>query len=224
MQHKILIIDDENDILLLLKDLFEMEGYLVYTACSSEEAFQSINVNPDIILLDINIPNVDGIEICDKIRNFVNCPIIFLTARIEEIDIIRGFNVGGDDYIKKPFSIDELNARVKAHLRRENRKNIKSSIRFSKEIVINYSDRNVFYKDTQIDFTKTEFNIIEILSINKGQVFTKENIYEKLWGFDKDGNSSIIVEHIRRIRTKFSKYTNDMLIETVWGVGYKWIG
>ena len=132
--------------------------------------------------------------------------------------------VGGDDYILKPFSIEELNARVKAHLRREERKTAKEKVKFLKEIVINYSDRKAFYRDNEINFTKTEFDILEILSMNSGQIFSKENIYEKLWGFDKDGDSSIITEHIRRIRKKLSKYTDDTIIETVWGVGYKWIG
>jgi len=219
-----LVIDDEIDIVSLLKDFFELEDFLVYTAYDGENALKKIDINPDIIILDINMPEMDGIEVCTKIRNFVSCPILFLTAKVEERDRIKGLMVGGDDYILKPFSIEELNARVKAHLRREERKTAKEKVKFLKEIVINYSDRKAFYRDNEINFTKTEFDILEILSMNSGQIFSKENIYEKLWGFDKDGDSSIITEHIRRIRKKLSKYTDDTIIETVWGVGYKWIG
>lgn len=224
MKYKMLVIDDEIHIVSLLKDFFELEDFLVYTAYDGENALKKIDINPDIIILDINMPEMDGIEVCTKIRNFVSCPILFLTAKVEERDRIKGLMVGGDDYILKPFSIEELNARVKAHLRREERKTAKEKVKFLKEIVINYSDRKAFYRDNEINFTKTEFDILEILSMNSGQIFSKENIYEKLWGFDKDGDSSIITEHIRRIRKKLSKYTDDTIIETVWGVGYKWIG
>ncbi|MGO5064143.1 MULTISPECIES: response regulator transcription factor [unclassified Clostridium] len=224
MKYKMLVIDDEIDIISLLKDFFELEDFLVYTAYDGENALKKIDINPDIIILDINMPEMDGIEVCTKIRNFVSCPILFLTAKVEERDRIKGLMVGGDDYILKPFSIEELNARVKAHLRREERKTAKEKVKFLKEIVINYSDRKAFYRDNEINFTKTEFDILEILSMNSGQIFSKENIYEKLWGFDKDGDSSIITEHIRRIRKKLSKHTDDTIIETVWGVGYKWIG
>ena len=224
MKYKMLVIDDEIDIVSLLKDFFELEDFLVYTAYDGENALKKIDINPDIIILDINMPEMDGIEVCTKIRNFVSCPILFLTAKVEERDRIKGLMVGGDDYILKPFSIEELNARVKVHLRREERKTAKEKVKFLKEIVINYSDRKAFYRDNEINFTKTEFDILEILSMNSGQIFSKENIYEKLWGFDKDGDSSIITEHIRRIRKKLSKYTDDTIIETVWGVGYKWIG
>jgi DNA-binding response OmpR family regulator len=224
MKYKILVIDDEVSIVSLLKDFFELENFLVYTAYDGEDALKKIDINPDIILLDINMPEMDGIEICTKIRNFVSCPILFLTARVGESDRIKGLMVGGDDYILKPFSIEELNARVKAHLRREERRATKEKVKFLKEIVINYSDRKAFYRDNEINFTKTEFDILEILSMNSGQIFSKENIYEKLWGFDKDGDSSIITEHIRRIRMKITKHADDKIIETVWGVGYKWIG
>lgn len=224
MKYKILVIDDEVSVVSLLKDFFELEDFVVYTAYNGEDALKKIDINPDIILLDINMPEMDGIEVCTKIRNFVSCPILFLTAKVEERDRIKGLMVGGDDYILKPFSIEELNARVKAHLRREERKTTKEKVKFLKEIVINYSDRKVFCRDNEINFTKIEFDILEILSMNSGQIFSKENIYEKLWGFDKDGDSSIITEHIRRIRMKLAKYTDDTIIETVWGVGYKWIG
>ncbi len=130
MKYKMLVIDDEIDIVSLLKDFFELEDFLVYTAYDGENALKKIDINPDIIILDINMPEMDGIEVCTKIRNFVSCPILFLTAKVEERDRIKGLMVGGDDYILKPFSIEELNARVKAHLRREERKTAKEKVKF----------------------------------------------------------------------------------------------
>lgn len=168
MNYKILVIDDEKDVVSLLKDFFEIQGYTVYTAFDGMEALQKVEVNPDIILLDINMPQMDGIEVCKRIRDYVSCPILFLTAKVEEEDRINGLMVGGDDYILKPFSIDELEARVIAHLRREERKTNKEKVRFSKELVISYSERSVSYQGTIIALTKTEFDIVEILSLNKG--------------------------------------------------------
>ncbi|MEG1311146.1 MAG: response regulator transcription factor, partial [Romboutsia sp.] len=150
MKYKILVIDDEVSIVSLLKDFFELEDFLVYTAYNGDDALKKIDVNPDIILLDINMPGMDGIEVCSKIRNYVSCPILFLTAKVEESDRIIGLMVGGDDYILKPFSIEELNARVKAHLRREERKTTKEKVKFLKGIVINYSDRKFFCRENKI--------------------------------------------------------------------------
>ena len=121
MNEKILVVDDEKDIRKLLTDYFQLQGYQVYTAKNGEEALEKITVGPDIILLDINMPQMDGMEVCKKIRDYVSCPIIFLTARIQEQDRINGLMIGGDDYIMKPFTVRELGARVAAHLRREQR-------------------------------------------------------------------------------------------------------
>lgn len=223
MNYKLLIVDDEEDILTMLKDYFGLSGYLVYTASDAAQAINMLNVNPDLILLDINMPEMDGIELCRKIRNYINVPIVFLTAKVEERDKINGLMAGGDDYIIKPFSIEELNARVKAHLRREERRTGRNRVFLDRDLAIDYDKRTVSIGDTVISFTKTEFDIIEFLSSNKNTVFDKESIYEKLWGYDKDGDSSIITEHIRRIRGKFAKKTDRQIIETVWGVGYKWV-
>ncbi len=119
MAQSILIVDDERDIVSMLNQYFCKIGYVVYTAINGKEALNAITKHPDIILLDINMPDMNGFTICEKIRNFVSCPIIFLTARIEDCDKIKGFAVGGDDYVVKPFSVDEFEARVAAHLRRE---------------------------------------------------------------------------------------------------------
>ncbi|MEK4513931.1 response regulator transcription factor [Paenibacillus sp. FSL H8-0122] len=224
MNNQILIVDDETDIVNLLKDYFEINGYKVLTARSGGEALRKVVYNPDIILLDINMPEIDGLEVCTRIRDFVSCPIIFLTAQVGESDKINGFRVGGDDYIVKPFSIDELGARVEAHLRRERRQSVKTQTRFSDDLVIDYSARGVYYKGRPLSFAKKEFGIIELLSMNIGQVFDKDHIYEKVWGLDHEGDSIVVAEHIRRIRAKLNEVSNHIYISTVWGVGYKWVG
>ena len=222
IKYKILIVDDEQGIVTMLKDYFGFHGYLVYTAMSGTEALKGMDSKPDIILLDINMPDMDGLEVCRKIRDHVSCRIIFLTAKVEETDAIIGFQSGGDDYVVKPFRLGELGARVEAHLRRENRGNSGSSARFFDSLAINYDKRQVSYQDKVIPFTKKEFDIVELLTRNPGQVFDKERIYEVVWGYDGEGNNSIIVEHMRRIRKKFMEYTEKTYIETVWGIGYKW--
>ena len=224
MDEKILVVDDEKDIRKLLTDYFQLQGYQVYTAKNGEEALEKITVGPDIILLDINMPQMDGMEVCKKIRDYVSCPIIFLTARIQEQDRINGLMIGGDDYIMKPFTVRELGARVAAHLRREQRIQAREDIKFQQDLVINYSSRQVLFQGKPVNFTRTEFDLIEFLSLHKGQVFSRERIYELVWGYDGQGDSDIIMEHIRRIRMKLRKYTETVYIETVWGVGYKWIG
>jgi len=221
--YKILIADDEINILNLLKDYFEINGYEVITAQNGKQAVELVKQIPDIILLDINMPDMDGFSVCRTIREYVSCPILFLTARTEDCDKIKGFAFGGDDYIIKPFSIDELGARVSAHIRREHRNTSDSSVRFFGGLAVSYSAKSVSFKGEKIDFAKKEFEIIEFLSINSGQVFDKERIYEKIWGYDAEGNSSVIAEHIRRIRAKLSYCNESYHIETVWGIGYRWI-
>lgn len=244
MQETILIVDDEIEIREMLKQIFTLEGYMVYTAKNGQEALDKVsalteksdtdcrgdaigsgkNAGPDIILLDINMPELDGYAVCARIREYVSCPIVFLTARIEDEDKVKGFRVGGDDYIEKPFSMMELRERVAAHLRRQKRLQHLENVGFTGVFTISYSGRQVLFGKEAVPLTKTEYEIVEFLSQHKNQVFTKETIYERLWGFDKDGESSIITEHIRRIRQKMKKYTEEVMIETVWGVGYRWIG
>lgn len=222
MQYKILVVDDEEDIVQMLKSFFESRNYRVLTALNGKDALRQVEHQPDIILLDINMPQIDGLQVCQRIRDYVSCPILFLTARIEDSDKVKGFSVGGDDYIVKPFSLVELEARVHAHLRRENRHNTESRVKFAGDLTIDYEQRCVFWKEERLSLAKKEFDIVELLSQNPGQVFDKERIYEKLWGYDSDGDSSVIAEHIRRIRVKLSAYTEKPYIETVWGCGYKW--
>lgn len=223
MEGKILIADDETDIVVMLSQFFQGKGYRILTATNGVETLKQVENNPDIILLDINMPGMDGLEVCQRIRDYVSCPILFLTARIEDADKVKGFSVGGDDYIVKPFSLVELEARVKAHLRRETRHSFNTQIKFIDDLTIDYAERCIFYKGNKISLAKKEFDIVELLFVNSGQVFDRERIYEKIWGYDSEGDSSVVAEHIRRIRTKIAAFTEKGYIETVWGCGYKWI-
>jgi len=186
---KILIIDDEADMRKLLADYFEVNGYHIMTAKDGNEAVRQAEKQPDIILLDINMPEINGLDVCRKIRSYVSCPILFLTARVEDADKISGFQAGGDDYIQKPFSIHELGARVDAHLRREMRNQKKTTVKFSGDLVIDYSERALYCNDIQISLAKKEFDIIELLSKHPGMVFDKERMYERVWGTNEEGDS-----------------------------------
>lgn len=224
MSKKILVVDDEPGIVQLLRDYFEIQGYEVASASNGVEALEQSSHNPDLILLDVNMPGIDGFEVCRLIRDHVSCPILFLTAKVEEQDRIQGLMLGGDDYILKPFSIDELGARVEAHLRREERRSQSQAVKIQGSLAIHYTERSVSYDGRVLNLTKTEFNIVELLSMHSGQVFTRDQVYDRVRGYDGDGDSSIVTEHIRRIRAKLSAVTEKQYIETVWGVGYKWIG
>lgn len=224
MNEKIMVVDDEKGVVTIMKKYFEMSGYQVITAYSGQEALKKMSCLPDIVLLDINMPDMDGLTVCQSIREYITCPILFLTARIETADKIKGFSAGADDYIVKPFDLDELRARVAAHLRRENRKQEQSALRFFNDMVIDYAKREISISGTLVSLSKKEFDIVELLSINAGQVFDRERIYDTVWGLEGDGNSDTIMEHIRKIRAKFSALSLHNYIETVWGVGYKWIG
>lgn len=221
--YKILVADDEKDIVCLLKDYFEINGYTVFTAYSGEEVTQKLSLCPDIILLDVNMPGGDGLSVCRSIRELVSCPILFLTAQIEDSDKIKGFAAGGDDYIIKPFSIEELGARVSAHLRREQRITAKTNVRFFGKLAIDYTAKTIRIDGQELELAKKEYLIIEFLSLNAGQVFDKERIYENIWGYDAEGDSSVVAEHIRRIRAKLEKYKEEYHIKTIWGMGYKWV-
>lgn len=221
---KILLVDDEKGIIAIMKNYFEMSGYQVYTALNGKEAIEKVSCQPDIILLDINMPELDGLTVCQRIREHITCPILFLTARIETNDKLKGFGVGADDYIVKPFDLDELGARVEAHLRRENRHQKQSTLRFFDDMTIDYGKRAIYIGGSPVTLSKKEFDIVELLSMNAGQVFDRERIYETVWGLESDGNSDTIMEHIRKIRAKFAALSLHGYIETVWGVGYKWNG
>lgn len=223
MKPKLLIVDDEPGIVDMMKSYFEPH-YEVLTAQDGGEALQKVSALPDLILLDINMPGMDGLTVCQKIREYIACPILFLTARIESADVVSGFGAGADDYIVKPFDLDELGARVAAHLRREQRRQNNAAVRFFGELSVDYSARTASVHGEQISFSRREFDILELLSLNAGQVFDRERIYETVWGLDGDGNSDTVMEHIRKIRAKLSAHTLHSYIETVWGCGYKWNG
>lgn len=221
MKSKLLIVDDEYGIVEIIQSYFQPQ-YDVLTAYSGQEALIKASYNPDLILLDINMPGMDGLTVCQQMREHITCPILFLTARIESSDKIIGFQAGADDYIVKPFDLDELGARIAAHLRREQRRQSNSAVRFFGDLTLDYSARTVIIGDQNILLSKREFDIVELLSLNAGQVFGRERIYELVWGIDGDGNSDTIMEHIRKIRVKFAVYTSHNYIETVWGCGYRW--
>lgn len=223
MGYKILVVDDDKELLKMLDSYFSLKSYIVITADNGLEALKKIKENPDIILLDVNMPGLDGIEVCRRIRDSVSCPIIFLTAKVEEQDRVLGLLSGGDDYILKPFSLKELDARIIAHLKREERSHQKTEQRFYGELSIDYARKLVRIKTCKLELTKLEYAIIEFLSINPGIVFDKERIYEKVCGCEADGDSRVVTELIRRIRKKLQEQTETEYIETVWGMGYKWI-
>lgn len=219
---RLLVIDDEKAILDLVKNSLEKDGHVV-TVCESA-ADVTINTlkNYDLILLDIMMPDVDGFMFCKKIRGIVDCPILFLTAKVMETDIVYGLGIGADDYITKPFRIGELRARVTAHLRRERREH-HNTLGFEQEIKFDLSSKELFMKGKKVDLTKSEYEICEYLARNRGQVFTREQIYEAVFGFDGNSDNSTIATHIKNIRSKLAGY-GVTPINTVWGVGYRWEG
>lgn len=223
LRYKILIADDEPGIVDMMKSYFSTE-YDILTAANGREVLEKAALQPDLILLDINMPEANGFEVCRQVRKYLTCPILFLTARIESTDKIHGFRAGADDYIVKPFDLDELGARVAAHLRREQRRQNTAAVRFFGELSIDYTARTAKIRESPVSLSRREFDIVELLSLHPGQVFDRERIYEAVWGIDGSGNSDTVMEHIRKIRAKFSLLSLHGYIETVWGVGYKWVG
>lgn len=215
----ILAIDDEEGILKIIKSALEKEGHNVMTASNPTLLAKEEYVKYDLILLDVMMPQIDGFSLCKEIRTLVDCPIIFLTAKTMEQDIVIGLSIGGDDYISKPFGISELRARVSAHLRREHRE--KQNAFLISSLKFNMTAKEVYFNDALIPFTKSEYSICEYMAINHGQVFSREQIYEKVFGFDGNSDSQAVVEHIKNIRGKLKNIGLNP-IETVWGIGYKW--
>ena len=219
----ILAVDDEEDVRALLQAALARDGHTVKTLASGAAVTPEACRWADCILLDVMMPGEDGFATCARIRALAACPILFLTAKTQEADVLTGLGLGEDDYLAKPFRIAELRARVAAHLRRERRHMTASEVRFDGALAINYSDRTVTYDGQPVQFARREFDIIEFLSQNPGLVFDRERIYESVWGLEGEGDSSVIAEHIRRIRAKLAAAgSQKQYIETVWGVGYKW--
>jgi DNA-binding response OmpR family regulator len=168
------------------------------------------------------MPGLNGLETCKIIRDKVQCPILFPTARVQDKEIIEGLACGADDYLIKPFNIDVLGAKVTSHLRREERETASLSYKNFGDLKIYYDTYQVFVEENEIKFTKKEFEIISLLSKHQGQIFDRERIFERIWGYDAEGDSAIVTEYVKRIRNKLQKVTATSPIQTVWGVGYKW--
>lgn len=227
---KILVVDDDDDIRKIIRIYLINAGYEVITASNAKEALNILSEEINLILLDIMMPDMDGLTACMKIREKYNMPIIFLTAKSEVIDKVTGLSVGGDDYITKPFESIELIARIQAHLRRyapqmENKTNndISKDIITIEDLTINLKSYTVEKNNKEITLTRTEFNILKLLMENRGIVFSIDNIYEKVWGEKGILNSENTVSvHIKRLREKIEEdVKNPTIIKTVWGVGYK---
>ncbi len=216
---KILAIDDEPDILSLIERTLQKASHLVTTALSPDSIELKTLNHYDLILLDVMMPGTDGFSFCQKVRDAVDCPILFLTAKTMESDVMFGFGLGADDYIKKPFSTGELRARVNAHLRRETRK--KRHVLHVSGLEFNLAAKEVTVDGQRIPLTKIEYGICEYLAQNRGQVFTKEQIYDAVCGYDAEGDSFTVAVHIKNVRAKLAVY-QVAPISTVWGIGYKW--
>lgn len=216
---RILAVDDEERILRLIRNALEKEGYEV-TVVSDPLKIRKLRLQEyQLILLDVMMPGMDGFTLCEEIRDLADCPILFLTAKTEEKDIMRGLGIGGDDYITKPFGIGELRARVAAHLRRETRE--KRHMVSVDGVQFYLKEKRVRYREKEIEFTKSEYAICEYLALNHGQVFSKDRIYEHVFGYEKGSDNSVITEHIKNIRAKCLKVGLEP-VETVWGIGYRW--
>lgn len=215
----ILAVDDDKGILELIRRTLEHEGYFVDTISDSAEVLNQKLEQYQLILLDVMMPEMDGFTLCKELRKRVDCPILFLTAKSEERDLMQGLGAGGDDYIRKPFGIGELRARVAAHLRRENRE--RKYLMEVTGVQFRLQAKKMFWKDAEIPLTKSEYAICEYLAVNRGQVFSKERIYEAVYGFDRESDASAITEHVKNIRAKCKRLGLEP-IETVWGIGYRW--
>lgn len=223
----ILIVDDEKEIADFVEIYLKNENYNVYKYYSSNDVLVNIdNLKIDLAILDVMMPEMDGFELCSKIREKYNFPIIFATAKVEDIDKINGLTIGADDYVTKPFQPLELVARVKAQLRRYKKYNSfednENEIDF-RGIFINNNTHEFFFNEKKINLTKTEFSILWLLCVNRGKVVKSDEIFTRVWKdkyFEKDNNT--IMVHIRHLREKMRDISREpKYIKTIWGVGYK---
>ena len=216
---KLLVIDDDLDMLALVRTALEKDGYQVDTEANAASLQPARCRLYDLLLLDVMMPGEDGFSFCRRIRTEVDCPILFLTAKAEDSALVQGFGLGADDYIKKPFSIAELRARVSAHLRRE----VRQPTHILRRGIVHFDiqAKTAFAGEHTLPFTKGEYAICEHLALHAGQVFTKEQLYEAVFGFDAEGDPSAVAEHIKNIRAKLKAHGISP-IDTIWGEGYKW--
>lgn len=221
---RILIADDNKQITSILEQYAKKEGYITqvaYDGLSALELFQSFK--PDIILLDVMMPRIDGFEVCREIRKNSSIPIIMITARGEDFEKIMGLDIGADDYIVKPFSPGEVMARARAVLRRiSHTENLTQQIFTYSNLIVNLDDYTAAINDISIPLTKKELEILWTLVTNKNKVFSRDNLLNSLWGYDYFGDSRTVDSHIKRLRAKLETVQHDEWdIKTIWGVGYK---
>ncbi|MBS4219972.1 response regulator transcription factor [Bacillus sp. FJAT-49711] len=223
----ILIIEDELNIAELERDYLEINGFECDIATNGEEGLKLALTNRySLILLDLMLPGIDGFQLCKKLRQTLDIPILMVTARKEDIDKIRGFGLGADDYIVKPFNPNELVARVKAHILRYDRLinhggNKQNDIQIG-NLLIQIDSRRVFVKEEEKVFTAKEYDLLHFLATNPNIVFSKEQLFERIWGYDSMGDTTTVTVHIRKIREKIENDpSSPHWIETIWGVGYR---
>ena len=220
---KVLIVDDNEQITSILAEYAKKEGYMPIVATDGEEALQKFkNENPDILLLDVMMPKIDGFSVCRQIRKSSNVPIIMITARGEDFEKIMGLEIGADDYIVKPFSPGEVMARIKAIMRRIKSYKQEQQIFAYDNLKINLDDYTASVDNKVLPLTKKEIEILWTLATYKDKVFSRDNLLNKLWGYDYFGDSRTVDSHIKRLRAKIDTVSHDNWeIKTIWGVGYK---
>lgn len=225
---RILIIEDETTIAQLQRDYFELNSFAVDLCHTGDEGLkQALNGDYSLIIIDLQLPGMDGFELCKRLRQAKEVPILIVSAKNEEIDKIRAFNLGADDYITKPFSPSELVARAKAHLTRYERLLAKQEPPAKEEIhirglVIDSASRRVFVRNQQVAFTTREFDLLEFLATHPNRVYSKDDLFERIWGLDSSGDIATVTVHIRKLREKLeADPSNPQYIETVWGAGYR---
>lgn len=223
---KILIVEDDQDIAELERDYLEANGYEVEIAGDGKEGVRkALEADVDLVLLDIMLPGLDGFQVCRQIREKRNIPILLVSARQEDVDKIRGLGLGADDYIVKPFSPGELVARVKAHLQRYQQltgQHTGNPLLQRGDLSIDREVHRVYLKGEEVPMPNKEFSLLLFLAENPGVVFSKETLFERIWGEDSLGDTATVSVHVNRIREKIeSSSTKPEYIETVWGVGYR---
>ena len=221
--NKILIADDDKNIVELLRLYIEKEGYTAVTALNGREAIDAFNrEKPNLVILDVMMPEADGWQVCKEIRKTNDTPIIMLTAKGETFDKVLGLELGADDYMVKPFETKELMARIKAVLRRYDPKDKSSQEEIKYEnISINLANYELKLNDKIMEIPPKELELLYFLSSNPNRVFTREQLLEEVWGFDYFGDSRTVDVHIKRLREKLEGTSGNWSLKTVWGVGYK---
>lgn len=226
MAYHILVVDDEKLIVKGIKFSLEQDGMNVDTAYDGEEALNLIkSTEYDLVVLDVMLPKMDGLDVCQQTRGFSQVPVIMVTARGEDMDKIMGLEYGADDYITKPFNILELKARIKAILRRSVKKSItaqaeKRSVKV-RNLELEYDSRRVFIDEKEANLTAKEFDLLELFMENQGKVYSRENLLDTVWGYDYPGDVRTVDVHVRRLREKIEANPSDpKYIFTKWGVGY----